>query len=111
MKPVAATPELNGLNYQRVMAGTETDSWRNLLALVDRAAHRTAYSIDIYSALAEFYRREGYPGQANQVFIAQKRREREEVLRGAQWCWSLFLDLFVGYGRSPERALFQHGNL
>jgi hypothetical protein len=97
---------LNGMTYQRVMAGTEKDSWRNLLVLVDRAAHRTAYSIDIYSGLAEFYRREGYPGQANRFFIAQKRREREEVLRGTQWAWSLFLDWFVGYGRSPERALF-----
>ena len=100
---------LNGMNFQRVVAGTEKDSSRNLLVLVDRAAHRTAYSSDIYSGPAEFYRREGYAGQANQFFIAQKRREREEVLQGAQWCWSLFLDLFVGYGRSPERALCWSG--
>ena len=97
---------LNGMAYQRVIAGAEKDSWSNLLQLVDRAAHRSAYSTDIYSGLVDFYRREGYPRQANQFFIAQKRREREEVLQGVQWCWSLFLDWFVGYGRSPERALF-----
>jgi len=96
---------LNGVGYQRISAGEERSSWSNLLALVDRAAHRSAYSSDIYSSLAEFYRREGYPREANQFLIAQKRRERAEALHGVQWCWSLFLDWFVGYGRSPERAL------
>ena len=96
---------LNGAGYQRISAGEERTSWSNLLALVDRAAHRSAYSSDIYSSLAQFYRREGYPREANQFLIAQKRRERDEALHGMQWWWSLFLDWFVGYGRSPERAL------
>jgi uncharacterized protein YjbI with pentapeptide repeats len=95
---------LNGMTYQRIAAGSEKESWNNLFKLVDRAAHRSAYSMDIYSALMEFYRREGYPRQANLLSIAQKRREREEVLQGAAWWWNLFLDGFVGYGRSPERA-------
>jgi hypothetical protein len=97
---------LNGVGYQRISAGDERSSSSNLLALVNRAAHRTAYSSDIYSSLAEFYRHEGYPREANQFLIAQKRRERDEALHGMEWCWSLFLDWFVGYGRSPERALF-----
>lgn len=96
---------LNGMGYQRISAGEDRSSWSNLLALVDRAAHRTAYSSDIYSSLAVFYRREGYPREANQFLIAQKRREREEALHGMEWWWSLFLDWFVGYGRSPQRAL------
>lgn len=97
---------LNGAAYQRISAGEERSSWSNLLALVNRAAHRSAYSTDIYASLAEFYHREGYPNEANQILIAQKRRERDEVLHGLAWCWSLFLDGFVGYGRSPGRALF-----
>jgi hypothetical protein len=97
---------LNGLSYQRIAAGAQMNSWSNLFWLVDQAAHRSAYSTDVYASLREFYRREGYPRQANKFFIAQKRREREEVLHGAAWGWSLFLDWFVGYGRSPERALF-----
>ena len=96
---------LNGVGYQRISAGEERSSSSNLLALVDRAAHRSAYSSDIYSSLAEFYRREGYPREANQFLIAQKRRERDEALHGVEWGWSLFLDWFVGYGRSPGRAL------
>ena len=96
---------LNGVRYQRISAGADRSSWSNLFALVDHAAHRSAYSSDIYSSLAEFYRREGYPREANQFLIAQKRRERDEVLKGMEWSWSLFLDWFVGYGRSPGRAL------
>ena len=96
---------LNGMGYQRISAGEDRSSWSNLLALVDRAARRTAYSSDIYSSLAEFYRHEGYPREANQFLIAQKRRERVEALHGMAWWWSLFLDWFVGYGRSPQRAL------
>jgi uncharacterized protein YjbI with pentapeptide repeats len=96
---------MNGLSCQRVSAGEGTESWRKLLQLVDRAAYGTAYSADVYACFGDFYRREGYVREANQFSIAQKRREREEVLRGPEWVWSLFLDWFVGYGRSPERAL------
>jgi hypothetical protein len=96
---------MSGMSCQRLSAGENKDSWRNLLQLVDSAAHGSAYSADIYSCFGEFYRREGYLREANQFSIAQKRREREEVLRGPEWLWSLFLDWFVGYGRSPERAL------
>jgi uncharacterized protein YjbI with pentapeptide repeats len=96
---------INGMTYQRIAAGQENDSWNNMLLLLDRSAHGTAYSIDIYTGLEAFYRREGYPGQANEFFFAQKRRERDEVLSGSEWLWSFFLEKFVGYGRSPIRAL------
>jgi len=56
--------------------------------------------------LEDYYRRLGYPGQANMFFRAQKQREREEVLTGFPRAWSYFLDWFVGYGRSPQRAIF-----
>lgn len=95
----------NGMTYQRIVAGPEKDSPDHLLELINRSARRSAYCTDVYTGLVEFYRREGYVRQANRFFIAQKQREREEVLRGSAWCWSLFLDWFVGYGRSPERAL------
>jgi hypothetical protein len=97
---------LNGTSYQRILAGSEKDSPDHLLTLLDLSARRSAYSTDVYTGLVEFYRREGYIRQANRFFIAQKRREREEVLRGSAWCWNLFLDWFVGYGRGPERAIF-----
>lgn len=97
---------LNGMTYQRISAGSEKDSWNNLYDLVQRSAHKSAYSADIYASLEDYYRRLGYPKQANMFFRAQKQREREEVLTGFSWAWSYFLDGFVGYGRSPQRAIF-----
>ena len=97
---------LNGLTYGRISAGSEIDSWQNLYHLVQRTAHGSAYSADIFGRLEGHYRRLGYPREANSFFRAQKRREREEVLNGFAWAWSYFLEHFVGYGRSPERAIF-----
>lgn len=97
---------LNGMTYQRISAGSEKESWQNLHTLVQSTARQSAYSADIYATLDEYYRRLGYPSQANLFFRAQKQREREEVLTGPAWAWSFFLDWFVGYGRSPQRAIF-----
>jgi hypothetical protein len=97
---------LNGMTYQRISAGSEKESWNSLYDLVQRTARQSAYSADIYASLEDYYRRLGYPGQANMFFRAQKQREREEVLTGFAWAWSYFLDWFVGYGRSPQRAIF-----
>ena len=97
---------LNGLIYGRINAGSEKDSWRNLYDLVQRTAHGSAYSADVFTRLEDFYRKLGYPRQADTFFRAQKKREREEVLGRFAWAWSFFLEQFVGYGRSPERAIF-----
>ena len=97
---------LNAMSYRRISAGSEKDSWQNLYRLIERTAHGTAYSADIFAHLEDYYRQLGYPRQANTFFRAQKKREREEVLSGPAWAWSFFLEQFVGYGRSPERAIF-----
>jgi hypothetical protein len=97
---------LNGMTYTRISAGSEKDSWQNLYALVQRTAHGSAYSADVFAHLDDYYRHLGYPRQANTFFRAQKKRERDEVLSGPSWAWSYFLEQFVGYGRSPERAIF-----
>ncbi len=97
---------LNGMTYGRISAGSEKDSWQNLYQLVQRTAHGSAYSADVFARLEDYYRHLGYPSQANIFFRAQKKRERQEVLSGFSWAWSFFLEHFVGYGRSPERAIF-----
>jgi hypothetical protein len=97
---------LNGMSYGRLSAGSEKDSWQNMYDLVQRTAHGSAYSADVFVRLEEYYRNLGYARPANAFFRAQKRREREEVLTGFAWAWSFFLEQFVGYGRSPERAIF-----
>lgn len=97
---------LNGMAYSRISAGSEKESWQKLYELVQRTAHGSAYSADVFARLSDYYFHLGYAREANTFFRAQKRREREEVLSGADWAWSFFLEQFVGYGRSPERALF-----
>jgi hypothetical protein len=97
---------LNGMTYGRINAGSERNSWQNIYNLVQRTAHGSAYSADVFVRLEEYYRQLGYPRPANAFFRAQKKREREEVLTGFAWAWSYFLEQFVGYGRSPERAIF-----
>jgi hypothetical protein len=96
---------LNGMTYQRISAGSERESWQNLYRLVQRTARHSAYSADVFAGLDDYYRRLGYSRQANLFFRGLKAREREEVLSGPAWIWSCFLDWFVGYGRSPERAI------
>ncbi len=97
---------LNGMSFTRISAGSEKDSWQNLYDLVQRTAHGSAYSADVFANFDSYYLKLGYPRQASTFFRAQKKREREEVLSGAFWAWSFFLEQFVGYGRSPERAIF-----
>ncbi|HWN96885.1 MAG TPA: pentapeptide repeat-containing protein, partial [Methylomirabilota bacterium] len=50
---------LNGMTYQRINAGSEKESWQNLHSLVQRTAHKSAYSADIYATLDDYYRRLG----------------------------------------------------
>jgi len=59
---------LNGMSYVRISAGSEKDSWQNLYNLVQRTAHGSAYSADVFARLADYYRHLGYPRQANTFF-------------------------------------------
>lgn len=95
---------LDGMTYGQLTAGDGDSSWRTLLDWVNGAA----YSANVYNRLSSHFAQLGYPEQADEVYVAQKRRERAEVLGGPtdlNWWWSLFLDIFVRYGRSPGRAL------
>ncbi len=56
--------------------------------------------------LEAFFRRQGHPDWADQVFREGKDRELMEVLpyRSVAWFWNGFLKMFVGYGRRPAFA-------
>jgi hypothetical protein len=88
---------LNGLSYHTISAPSGTD----LLNLIGRSE----YSVDVYARLEAFWSGSGHQDWANKTYIAQKRRERRERLDGPRWFGSLFLDVFVGYGRRPWLAL------
>jgi len=98
--------KLDGIKYQHIAAGDGKDSWEKLLAL----ANLSRYNASVYADLEAFFKRQGHPERANEVFVAQKRRERKEILHGI-WrkLGSYFLDYSVRYVRSPVRALFGSG--
>ena len=95
---------MQGMNYKYLQADSdESKSHEALLKLADQSA----YTNDVYSNLEEFFLRQGYHGDADEAFIAKKRREREEYFRSGQWSrWlgSWMLNLLVGYGRRPWQA-------
>ena len=101
----AAQFRMQGMSYKyiRAVGGNEPESHKALLKLADQSA----YTADVYSNLEEFFLRQGYRADADDAFIAGKRREREEYFRSGHWFrWlgSWMLDLLVGYGRRPWQA-------
>ena len=102
---------LDGMTYQHLDIGSgegtallQEEKWQDLLALVDKSA----YSASVYLTLETFFRQRGYSKQADAVFVAQKRRERTEVLGGPRrvaWWKNIVLDKVTGYGRHPEWSM------
>lgn len=98
------TLNLNGITYQNIKAEPEEKSLQILLNMINHSV----YSKDVYKNLEEFFNHQGYMEKADKVFIAQKHRERKEILKrfSPSWGWNLFLDISVRYGRSPSRSLW-----
>ncbi len=95
---------LGDMTYRGIRVGEETDQdwWKSLITLVNQSRYNAA----TYTNLEAFLKRVGYPDYADEVFIAQKWRERDETLPwytfGYWWNW--FLYCLVAYGREPSRA-------
>jgi len=101
---------LRGMTYLDIDLGDQgltEDTWQRLLRLVNESA----YSPQAYQALAQFLTDKGHPDWANEVSLAQNRRERNEILTplSGAWIWSWFLDIFDGYGFRPALAFIWSG--
>ena len=83
---------LDAMAYRELKADSPT-------AFVDGAR----YSSDAYASLESFLKRQGMESSANNVYIAQKRRERSGLNLPGK-IGSVVLDLLVGYGRRPWLA-------
>jgi hypothetical protein len=93
---------LRGMTYTDIDIGNlglTKETFRSLLKLINQSA----YSPQAYEALAQFVIDKGHPDWGEEVGLAQKRRERNEVLTpfSGAWVWSWFLDIFAGYGKRP----------
>jgi hypothetical protein len=71
------------------------------------------YDAVFYADLESWFRTHGYPDEADKIFIAKKRAERQQGCtnfwhqcdRGA-FVWSLFQDALAGYGKRLENLLY-----
>jgi hypothetical protein len=89
------------MEYEDItVGGSIRDDFPALLDLLEKAR----YYPRNYLELEEHYDQLGYPDLADRAFVAQLRRERSENLVWLDWLGNLFLEVFVGYGRYPERA-------
>jgi hypothetical protein len=101
---------LRGMTYSDIDIGDQdltSNTWQGLLKFVNDSA----YSPQAYQALSQFLTDKGHPDWAAEVELAQKRRERNEVLTplSGAWLWSWFLDIFSGYGHRPALAFIWSG--
>ena len=106
---------LEGMDFQTVRDVTSghflhtpaqlKESQINLLAMFK---NRSPYSFDIYAKLESYFRREGAPALADEVFVHAKKREGIETRSlSLAWFANKFLDVTVGYGRKPLRAFVE----
>ena len=73
----------------------------------------TNYNDGAYSALETSFRTQGYPDEADKIFLAKKRAERSanckdflhQCERGA-WTLSVFQDAVAGYGKNLQNLLY-----
>lgn len=90
-------PTIDGMTFQYISPA----SWEELKKL----ASGPSYNAEFYSSLEGLFRRHGHPDQADEVFVAQQRRERETNPRILYKAWNWIQDVLVGYGRHMEKLL------
>jgi hypothetical protein len=94
--------KLHGMSYTDIDIGNQGLTEESLVSLLG-LVNQSDYSPQAYEALAQFLTDKGHPDWGAEVALAQKRRERDEVLTdySGAWFWSWFLDIFAGYGQRP----------
>jgi hypothetical protein len=93
--------QLSGTTYKDILVnnGRRTE---DLIALADHAL----YDRSVYANLESFYRTQGRPEEANEVFQAMRRAERQQLPRySLRRLWSYLLHIFVLDGTTPGLAL------
>lgn len=90
-----------GLNYGDLEPGGVDVK---LSTLIDSEKNKD-YDAQSYSQLEDYYRLHGFPERADAVFIHRKQIERGRLSWPANW-FSWLVELLVGYGRKPQRALY-----
>ena len=89
--------DVSGLKFREVSA----EGLTNFRQITGRAI----YDAGAYAQLEDYYRRRGNTDQADEIYIAQRQRERSNLSMPQRWLDALVLDLGVGYGRHTWRLI------
>jgi hypothetical protein len=108
IKSFRKTPIFGGMRFEHIvlvdvsakkrLEGLESNE--SLIQLTRPDEQSTGFN----TSLQEYLRKLGDSESADELFIAQKRKERETYLTGLAWLKSRLLDFLVAYGREPWRA-------
>lgn len=91
---------LDGMTYQNINA-TKGDGCSEEWSELSNLQEKLNYSTSIYAHLESFFRRQGNPQAADQVFFAQKKHELQAVHTGyTKWLYIAW-EWISGYGRDP----------
>ncbi len=93
---------LNGMTYGRISAGSEKDSWQNLYNLVQRTAHGSAYSADIFTRLEDYYRKLGYLATGQQFLSRAEKTRTRRSLAGLRLGLEFFSRPICGLRSQPR---------
>ena len=96
----ASSPEFEGMTFDRIYSDYTDFGSLSVLCSYSK------FSPGFYSEVEAYLRKNGDNDRADELFIEQKQRERKERVRGFPRLTNLFLDIVVGYGRKPQRALY-----
>ncbi len=90
---------LDGMQYKYIGSNGGIARWQDLENLLGRSA----FNSGVYAQLEKFYEDQGHGAEADDVYVAWKKREGK-VLQGPERWWNWLLGLLVRHGRSPHRA-------
>lgn len=94
--------DVRGLTYTELDVKDAVSGGRFIFLL-----NQSYYSGRAYKALEDYYRLEGFPSYADEIYINYKFRETTDGLTFTswQWWWNIFLGGFIIFGKGPELAL------
>ena len=93
----------DGVSYEYI--SFTDDDVRDKFSALFQWPSRMRYSASVYAGLEKFLNDQGYSDAAKQIAIAQRRDDRAR-LSGIGWLNSCLLDILIGYGKRPFRAIW-----
>ena len=101
----AGGAQLGGMTYRRITAADPERNDERAWGYWQAILNKSAYQVDAYATLEEFFQKQGRVNRANDVYIQRRKIEANDALVRARlsypfiWIWHLLVRDIVGYGR------------